>query len=170
MNENQMKTLLSDFAEMNIITSHEKKDTLGIKQQNQIYHYLLKSIDFTVKVNKSYSTLIQNCFYFENIGGKHQYFFSLNQLKDRNFLIPISLKQATIDRICDNLAKNKPLFCIDLEDVQFIESNYNIEYREFIGVIAYLIKQTHNKYNKIKTLVNIEKVRGSRVTLRIREK
>jgi len=169
LSETEMKQFLDVFAELDIATTHFKESAINAEQQSGIYSYVLKTIDATRRINGAYLKIIESCLHVIETGGQPRFahYFSFSELRDKDQLLPIFIKQANADRICEQLLREKPLVAIDLEDSQAIESRYSTSYREFVAIVSRLINQTQIESHQSGLSLKIEKSNGSSITLLI---
>lgn len=169
MSEIELKQFLDVFAELDIATTHFKESAINAEQQSGIHSYVLGVLEITRIINSSYQKIIEKCLYVIETGGqpKFAYYFSFDELKDKDRLLPTFIKQSSADRVCEQLLREKPLVTIDLEDSQAIESRYSISYREFVVIISRLINQTQFQSRQSGLSFKIEKNSGSSLTFLI---
>lgn len=55
-----------------------------------------------------------------------------------------------------------------MEDTQSIESSYGVSYREFVTIIARLIKQNQEESRKTGIIVELRKNKGSIFTINVK--
>jgi len=171
LTEIAIKEFLDTFALFNITTSHQKQSTLGAQQQSRILSYILSAIDITKKINQTYVSLIDNEKNYFHIletyaPKRNEYYFSLNNMEDKQYLTPITIKPTKANRIAEQLKRQNSL-SIDLESTNYIESLFSISYREFMTILARTIKQLPIEAKKTGLRVTIEVSKGSIVTLNI---
>jgi hypothetical protein len=167
LSEIELKQFLDIFADIDIAISHFKEGTITAEQQSGIFLFVLRSLDVIRRINAAYLMLLQNCFYVIETGGapRFAYYFSFDELKNKNRLSPSYVKPSNADRIVEQLVREKPLVTIDLQGSQTIESRYGVAYREFMTIISRLIRQTHGETEKSGLDIKVEKDNGSTITL-----
>lgn len=167
INETEVKSFLDAFADFNIATSHSKEDTLEAVQPSNLFNYVLRSIDFVKKMNEAYVKIIEKGLYMvESNLETRRFFFSLVELEDKNDLAPSFVKKTEARRVVEQLLSSKE-FSIDLEDREYIESYFCIEYKVFVTILARLLKQTPKEANRTGIRVEIVSSKGSIVNLRL---
>jgi len=152
MPEIELKYFLDIFAELDLVSTHLKEGSITGAQQNKIYSYVIKSIEIVKKMNSAYQLLVQKGLHSTYTSGqlKHAYYFSFDNFKDKDTLSPIYIKVPDAERITEQIIREKPVLIIDLEDTQAIESRYAITYREFIAMIAILMRNSQQNTSVIK--------------------
>jgi hypothetical protein len=167
VSETEIKVFLDMLAEYNIATSHIKEGAFRAEQQTRIFNFVLKSLEMTRKMNETYRLLIEKSLHIvETQGGFHQLFFSLDNLKDKECLNSISVKNSNAQRVIEQLSRQSRV-PIDLEDAEWIESYYSIGYREFMAILARLTIQTPLEAKKTGIRLEIEGFQGSKVFLKV---
>ena len=169
LSEKTICEFLSHFAEINIIVSHRKKESINSENQRLILEYVLTAFDLTKKMNKAYHTLYQEGFFIEETPLSKKFRFSFNNLKDINSLEPIRVTQNTANRVYQTLERLKNNFKIDLEDKNTTETYFHVAYREFYAILARLIGQSKDEIRQSGISVTIQNIKGSSLTIFVKK-
>ena len=163
--EKTISEFLSQFADINMIVSHRKKNSISSENQTLILSYILTSFDLIKKMNRAYHTLIQEGFFIEETEVSKKFRFSYNNLEDIDDLDPIRVTQNNAKRVIATLKRLKNNFKINLEDKITIEAYFHIAYREFYAILARLIRQSKPEIRQSGIMVNIQDIKGSSLTI-----
>jgi hypothetical protein len=168
MSENDVRDFLDTMADFNIATSHAKKSAFGGEQQARIFNYMSKSIEIIRKMNESYSSLVRKGLYTieQPFGSTPRIVFSFCNLADGKSLCPINVKPSNAARIGEHFIRQQNI-SVDLEDSFFIESNYGVDYREFIAILNRIINQNQAEQRKTGLFATILSIKGSIINLKV---
>ncbi len=123
------------FERQDTRASHEKP--IGPQQEGELYAFMRDSIEFIIRANLAHSRFISpDCV---KLSSPSRAIFSLNQFKDENEILPISIESQKVKRSCERLLP-KGVFEVNLEDQANVEARLLMDYRSACAVMAILQK------------------------------
>lgn len=176
---NELTEFFETFGDYNIITSHNKSDSVDTEDQSRIYSYIIKSAKFVKDLNIAFRKFTYEYYYIkEETESEVISYFSLRGLKDEKIkekiyilgdnllkeisdITSVTIKKEDIERIYDtlaNLSKETDCYYLDLESYVLIEKLFTINYRDFMAILAYL---------RFKNIILIEDKFGCVILLKI---
>jgi hypothetical protein len=167
LSEIELTRFLDISEQIDAAISQRKDNVANAEQQSRIHSFVLGALEITKRINMAYLLLLEKCLHVIETEGQARftYYFSFSELKDKDRLSPIFVKPSNAERIAEQLIREKPLVKIDFEDSQTIESRFGIAYREFVTIIARLVKQSPAESKKTGLCVKIARSIGSTFTL-----
>ena len=135
MDETKVDRYLNTFANVNTATSHMKTEVIAPNQQNELLSFVIDSMMFLQKLNEVYRLILTSCLYNKD----KKYYFSFHKFQDHMSLFEIAVDQNDAKRLVQRMYSMDEIK-VDLSNVEFIETFYNIEYRKFMAVLARLLK------------------------------
>ena len=139
---------LDKFANINIAVAHNKTESIGRQNQPETWSYLMDAISVIQKLNNSYDIILKSG--VKTIDSK--YYFGFKKKLDTMNIENVSPKRERMRQIIDRFKKMEQID-VNLENPDYLESLYNIGYREFILLLNLLLNANPQDQIKIGKLV-----------------
>lgn len=133
----EFESFLTHFADISTMTDHLKINSITPEQQNLIYKLIMDSMYYTQKMNEFYLKILRSCFR-EEVEGKSLFYFSCRSLKDKSHLTSIYIGQKA-EEVFNKFKTEKKIKDIPLDECNYIENYFNVEYRVFFAFISQLL-------------------------------
>jgi len=160
--ENDLDSYLHMFAQINIIISHLKEDSIGVQEQDRVYSFMVKSTRFMMDMNKTYLRLLSSkCFKCEP-----KTYFSLNRFKDSETLTPIEVSKDEME-LLNGIFQGKNQLRIPLDDQAYLEGIFGLSYRKIFALLAKLCAGVVDKTKREKLELEIIKKNGCELRARL---
>lgn len=160
--ENELDSYLHTFAQINIIISHLKDESIGVREQDRVYGFMVKSTRFMMDINKAYLGLLSSkCFKCEP-----ETYFSLNRFKDSETLTPIEISEEDLE-LFSGIFLGKDQLRIPLDDQAYLEGIFGLSYRKIFAFLAKLHVGVVDKTKREKLGLEITKRVGCELHARL---
>jgi hypothetical protein len=160
--EKDLDDYLDLFAELNIRVAHDKHDSIGIVEQDYVYDFMQKSSRFLMNINQAYLKLLTSeCFKYATNAS-----FSLNHFNDSESLVSIEFPKDEMQRVIEIL-QGKNRMKIPLDDQEYVEGIFGIEYRKVYAILALLRQGTEDKSTGTKLKLEVVDSRSSEIRVNI---
>lgn len=153
--EDTLSAFLNRFADYNTATSHMKTEVITAEQQNTLLHFIVDSMSFLQKMNQSYRILLDKG-HFER---DKIHFFSLDEFQDRQSLTGINVTSQDAKKLTNRFTQMGDIL-LSVNNVEFLETFYNMDYRTIIATISRLLKVTQPEFEKAGVRLHIVKDRS----------
>jgi hypothetical protein len=166
--EEKTNDFLKRFAEMNVMTSHNKLTAINRMDQNELSRYMSDCVTFLGSLNLSYQTLLQKCHYTETrpTEPRNAHYFSLHKFSDKPRLTPIFIPKESLKQLVHDIESRMDVTpIVDFSDWQFIKSMFNCDYRQFLAFFSVVWEKTRNGSKDMPIRVNIQHWFGSEAKL-----
>jgi hypothetical protein len=160
--EKDLDDYLDLFAELNTKVAHDKDDSIGIPEQDYVYDFMQKSTRFLMNINQAYLKLLDSeCFRYATNAS-----FSLNHFNDSESLVPIEFLKDEMSRVIEIL-QEKNRMKIPLDDQEYVEGIFGIEYRKVYAILALLRQGTEDISTRTKFKLELVNSRSSEIRVSI---
>ncbi|MCY4490825.1 MAG: hypothetical protein OXC46_05095, partial [Thaumarchaeota archaeon] len=113
---------------------HNKTESIGRQNQPEIRNYLMEAIFVIQKINSSYDKIFKNGV----ITIKSKHYFGFKKKLDTMLIEDVSPKIERTRGVINTLKKMKQID-VNLEDPNYLESLYSVDYREFVLILNWLL-------------------------------
>ena len=135
---------LDRFANINISVAHNKTESIGRQNQPEIRSYLMDAIFVIQKINSSYDKIFKNG--VKTIKSKH--YFGFKKKLDTMVIDDVSPKTERTRGVIDALKKMEQID-VNLEDPNYLESLYSVDYREFVLILNWLLNASSEDQTRL---------------------
>jgi hypothetical protein len=133
-NEEQLFNFLNMFGDFNTAIAHNKTESIDSKNQPELRQYLMDSIFFLQKLNAMYKKILERGVVKIN----SEFYFNFKQTIDLQNQMEVKPSMDEYKRIVKRMAEMEEIEVI-IDDQDFIQSFYNMDYRKFILIIQLLL-------------------------------
>jgi len=143
--EDNLYEFLKKFGNYNVTVSHNKTESLGKLNQPELNSYFLSCIEFIQKLNSSYGKILNDGVL--TVNSKNYFTFKKEKLDVDNIQnvapVPSRTKQVI------SILKRSIEVEISLDNPSYLEALYNVDYREFVLILYWLIHATPEEQTQI---------------------
>lgn len=161
--EKDLYAYLDIFADFNKKISHLKEESISNSEQDLVYAFMQKTTRFFININKCYLDLIRNNYF---VYKEEKVIFSLNSYNDKNIVNPINIDLEEIRKIIQ-IISDKGILRLPLDDQEYVEGFFELDYRKVISIFAILINGLDVESNGIKTKLDIIDFKGNEIKIQI---
>lgn len=143
-----LETFLNKLADIALITEHLKSKSINRNQINVIYGFMLDSIKYMEKMNQFYLDVMRNI-HIDKTDESNDYYFSLNELKDKNKLEKIVLDSELATRIFLRIKSEREIEDIPLYEPEYVMNYFECDYRQFYAFVSIFRLRTNEELKKL---------------------